>query len=82
MFKKSKEKMKDLLIEQEDIYKEIKTYLKNDFFSWWNKKVEDAFSKILKHKTNWFLQERAFCLFLRDIPETEPFFNIGYVILD
>ncbi|MGL4867783.1 MAG: hypothetical protein ACRC4S_03875, partial [Cetobacterium sp.] len=79
-FNESEKQIKDLLNEKEDIYKEIKTYLKNDFFPWWNKNVEDAFSKILKNKTNWFLQEHAVCLFLRDIPETEPFFNIGYVI--
>ncbi len=79
-FKKSMEKIYDILIEQADIYKEIKTYLKDDFFPWWNKKVEDPFNKILKNKTSWLLQEHAVCLFLKEIPETEPFFNIGYVI--
>ncbi len=80
--KKSKKKIKDLLIEHADIYKEIKTYLKNDFFPWWAKKVEDASGKFFKKETNCFFQEGAVCLFLREITETEPFFNIGYVILE
>ncbi len=72
-FKKSKNKIKDLLIEHADIYKEIKTYLKNDFFPWWAKKVEDASGKFLKKETNCFLLESAVCHFLREITETEPF---------
>ncbi len=81
-FEQCKTKIDKLLneINSANTCEEIREYLKNNFFPWWNKKVEDAFSKFLKNKTSWLLQEHAVCLFLRDIPETEPFFNIGYVI--
>ncbi len=84
MFEKSMENIKELLIKinYANIYEEIHKYLKNIFFPWWDKKVEDAFRKFFKKETSCFLQKLAVCLFLRDITGTEFFFNIGYLIFE
>ncbi|XP_016397347.1 uncharacterized protein LOC107730906 [Sinocyclocheilus rhinocerous] len=84
MFEKCMNKIYDLLIEinYANIYEEIHEYLKNVFFPWWARKVEDAFNKFLKKQTSCCLQERAVCHFLREIKETGHFLDIANVILE
>ncbi|XP_042632070.1 uncharacterized protein LOC109101584 isoform X2 [Cyprinus carpio] len=84
MFAKCMKNINDLFIEIDyaNIYEEIHEYLKSVFFPWWAGKVEDASSKFLKKQTSSFLQGSAVFHSLRDIKETENFFDIGYVILE